>query len=135
MLSSWVSLRQSRRLILFSKVSLTQKFCLQKFLNAPNLVEVKPSEFLNQARRTIRVEVTTDVELCKILMTELPQEAQTTLSIVSGCPMDKFVRCEGGLCTNCCQEILHNDGKNSSQSVLVVLICQFCSYYTTNSKI
>ena len=34
-----------------------------------------------------------DAVLCKILMTKLLQEVQTSLSIVSGCPMDEFARC------------------------------------------
>ena len=81
------------------KVFLIQQFSkpldqrLLELLNAPSLGEVKPSEFLNEARRAIKVEDMSDAVLCEILMTKLPQEVQTSLSIVSGCPMDEFARC------------------------------------------
>ena len=80
------------------KVFLIQQFSKpldqrwHELLNAPSLGEVKPSEFLNEARRAIKVEDMSDAVLCEILMTKLQQEVQTSLSIVSGCPMDEFAR-------------------------------------------
>ena len=60
---------------------------MHELLNAPSLGEVKPSKFLNEARRAIKVKNMSDAVLCEIL------EVQTSLSIVSGCPMDEFARC------------------------------------------
>ena len=83
------------------KVFLIQQFSkpldqrLHELLNASSLGEVKPLEFLNEASRAVKREVEdmSDAVLCEILMIKLPQEIQTSLSIVSGCPMDEFARC------------------------------------------
>ena len=61
------------------KVFLFQQFSkpldqhLHELLNAPSLGEVKPSEFLNEARRAIKVEDMSDAVICEILLTKLPQ--------------------------------------------------------------
>ena len=60
---------------------------MHELLNAPSLGEIKPSKFLNEARRAIKVEDMSYAVLCEIL------EVQTALSIVFKCPMDEFARC------------------------------------------
>ena len=77
---------------------LTQKFSksldqrLQELLNLPSLGDLKPSDFLSQARCAISALDMSDAVLCEILMMKLPHEVQTTLSIILGCPLDEFSR-------------------------------------------
>ena len=81
------------KVILIQQISKPIDQRLHELLNAPSLGEVKPSEFLCEARRAIKMEDMSDALLCEILMTKSPQEVQTSLSIISGCPMDDFTRC------------------------------------------
>ena len=62
-------------------------------VDASSLGEVRPLELLNEARRVMKIEDMSDAVLCEILMIKFPQEVQTSLLIVSGCPMDEFARC------------------------------------------
>jgi len=73
----------------FSK-SLDQR--LQEILGMPTLGDLKLSKFLCQARGFISATGMSDAVLCKILMSKLPQQVQTVLSVILGCPMDEFAR-------------------------------------------
>jgi len=58
----------------------------------PTLGDLKPSEVLCQARGFISATFMSDAVLCEILMSKLPQQVQTALSVILCCTMDEFAR-------------------------------------------
>ena len=63
---------------------------LQELLRIPSLGNLKPSDFLEQARLAVSRDDMSDAVLCEILMMKLPTEVQTTLSIILGSPLNEF---------------------------------------------
>ena len=59
---------------------------LQELLRIQSLCDLKPSDFLEQARLAVSRDDMSDAVLCEILMMKLPTEVQTTLSIILGSP-------------------------------------------------
>ena len=64
---------------------------LQELLRIPSLGDLKPSDFLEQARLAVSRDDKSDAVLCEILIMKLPTEVQTTLSIILGSPLNEFV--------------------------------------------
>ena len=63
---------------------------LQELLQLPSLGDLKPSDFLEQARSAVSGDDMSDAVLCEILMMKLPTEVQTTLSVILGSPLNEF---------------------------------------------
>ena len=63
---------------------------LQELLRIPSRGDLKPSDFLEQARLAVSRDDISDAVLCEILMMKLPTEVQTTLSIIVGSPLNEF---------------------------------------------
>ena len=63
---------------------------LQELLRIPSLGDLKPSDFLEQARLAVSRDDMSDTVLCEILTMKLPTKVQTTLSIILGSPLNEF---------------------------------------------
>ena len=63
---------------------------LQELLRIPSVGDLKPSDFLEQARLAVSRDDMSDAVLCEILMMKLPTEVQTTLSVILGSPLNKL---------------------------------------------
>ena len=101
-------------------------------MRIPSLGDLKPSDFLEQARLAVSRDDMSDAVLCEILMMKLSSEVQTTLSIILGSPLNEFAaaadtamrRFSAPLVSSIRAPLVNSSTSPFSQNTVLVLIGQ-----------